>query len=381
MKILKILLVSPLDPDQPQELKYLMGGENTYTRMLLAHPPQGIKFVHFEEALRQGSISYNPLQNLLLWLQKLRILPLGPRVIAIRIHERYDLIYAHGHPVRVFGPKIPLVISDSSSNLVFLERYLKWPKWRNRLGQYIKLIIYNACGVIDGEVNSDVATRKFVFSRWARKIKQQMGLGEFEVIYPGLNIPPVKEGSRFSNWRTTKNIKILFVGVWFERKGGRILLKVFRRLVKRYQNIDLTILGQLPFDVSIYQSEHIKHKEFVSYKELLQNYKSHDILVHVPPEIEGYGMTVPEAMSYGMVPVVSDICALPEFVEDGISGLVVKAGSEIELEKALTELIINKKFRQGLSLEARKRFVEKFSLPVMHKKLSALFLEVSRTSI
>ena len=370
-----VLLISPVDPNVPQNLKNLLGGENTYTKVLISHPPKGVRFAHFEAALATGDITYHPLQYFFLLLQKLRILPLGPRVQAIVVNKKYDLIYVHAHPVKIEGIRAPLVISDSSSNIVFLESYLKWSKVRLKLIQSVKRILFKLFHVIDEENNNQNADRIFVFSQWTQKIKKDIfQIKNCQVIYPGFPIPLIKNKRILS-----KEIKLLFVGVWFERKGGQILLEVFHTLLKKYPYLHLTILGEIPpqlfSHISIYEKKNITHHAYVSYRVLQSYYQTHDILVHVPPEIEGYGMTVPEAMSYGMVPVVSDICVLPEFVEHGISGLIVKAGSVRELEKALTRLIRSETLRKNLSLGARKRFIERFSLPVFHAKLMACFID------
>jgi len=171
------------------------------------------------------------------------------------------------------------------------------------------------------------------------------------------------------------DIKFLFVGVWFERKGGRILLKVFRNLSKTYTNISLTILGELPPDIKIGKTEPITHKDFVSHSKLQYYFATHDVLVHVPIEVEGYGMTVVEAMANSMCVVVSDVCALPELVEDGDSGLVVKANSEVDLEKKLMRLIKSSQLRLNLGRTARRRFQAKFALRVFQQELRSIFVK------
>ena len=120
----------------------------------------------------------------------------------------------------------------------------------------------------------------------------------------------------------------------------------------------------------------IVHKNFVSYPKLLHFYQTHDILVHVPLVIEGYGMVVPEAMAYMVAPVVTKICVLPELVQDGVSGLVVRPGSVTELAKALERLINDPQLLKRLGRGARSRFVDKFSLPVFQQKLVGIFDEV-----
>lgn len=361
---MEVLFISPQDPRSTGNLKHLMGGENTYTQMLLTYPPPIVRVIYIEEALRQKLITYHPLQNFFLLLQKFRLLPLGPRVQALMIKHNFDCIYAHGYPVMLRGSIAPLVYSDSSSNIVFLEKYLKWPAWRIQLTESIKKIIFKTFSVIDGEVNTEKASGFFVFSRWARKIKIELGVRSTAVFYPGLPIPKYTRRSD-----SGKEVRLLFVGVWFERKGGRIVLEAFSRLTKRFSNLHLTILGQLPSDILTFKEKNIMQKDFVTYKELLYYYRTHDILVHVPPEVEGYGMAVPEAMSYGMIPVVSNVCALPEFIEQGKSGLIVEAGSGVALETALERLISDSKMRRRLSSGARKRFREQFSLPKFQRQL------------
>lgn len=366
---MRVLLISPLDPKVPINLKLLMGGENTFTRILLQLKLKNITFIYFAEALKNKNVTYHWTQNFFLWLQKLRILPPGPRVQALIVKGHFDLVYAHVYPVRLSKSLPPLVISDSSSNEVFLEKYLHWSKWRLKFAHFIKVILYKTFNIIDGEVNTEKAKKFFVFSKWAKKIKnEELKIKNCEVIYPGLPVPDV---SRDDN--KSPKIKILFVGVWFERKGGRILLEVFRKLRKKYPQIQLTILGQLPSDISIKRNQGIRHQNFVSYKKLRRFYSQQDILVHVPSEIEGYGMAVTEAMSYGMVPVVSRICVLPEFVDHGKSGLLVKTESTLELEKMLARLIKNRRLRKQLSLGAMKKFNSSFSLPVFQKRLTGLF--------
>src|SRR3989344_5989266 len=325
---MKVLLISPLDPIVPSDLKFLMGGENTYTRMLLSQKLKGVQFVHVEDALEQGLVSYGALHYLFLILQRLRILSPGPRVYVLDLHESFDLVYTHVYPVKISERDQPLVISDSSSNIVFLEKYVKWSKFQIQIAQIIKRLVFKLFGIVDSEVNHQSSHNMFVFSAWAKRIKKvEFEIDNCEVIYPGLPIPKFHK----RKVRSGRDLKILFVGVWFERKGGRLTLEAFIQLQKKYPRIKLTIFGHLPHDVSIDRNNSIIQKDFVSYEKLLTAYQTHDVLVSVPPEVEGYGMAVTEAMSYWVVPVVSNVCVLPEFVEHTKSGLVVQAGSVEDL--------------------------------------------------
>jgi len=372
---MRVLLISPTDPDKPTRLTSLMGGENTYTQMLLRYPPKHVEFIYFETALKNHEIAYHPLFYVLLYLQKFCILPPGPRAYLFNLNYKYDLIYAHAHPVKIYGKQIPLVISDSSSNKVFLEKYLRLKNWQVYAWQAIKKNIFKSLGIIDGEINTKLASNFFVFSKWAKKIKHaDLNIKDCEVLYPGLPVPKIKIKHQ------PKNIKLLFVGVWFERKGGRILLNVFRKLRTSFPNISLTILGQLPNQLIINRGEGITQQNYVTYEELKKQYRIHDVLVHIPPEIEGYGMTVAEAMSYGMCPVVSNICVLPELIENNKSGILIKPASERALETTLTKLLVNPKLIARLKQGARQRFITHFSIAVTNKKLLAVFEKATKVS-
>ena len=80
-------------------------------------------------------------------------------------------------------------------------------------------------------------------------------------------------------------------------------------------------------------------------------------------------------MANSMCVVVSDVCALPELVEDGDSGLVVKANSEVDLEKKLMRLIKSSQLRLNLGRTARRRFQAKFALRVFQQELRSIFVK------
>lgn len=366
--MIRVLLISPLDPEVPGNLKYLMGGENTFTRTLLFYPPKGVEYIHHSQALAKGLIEYLPMQKILSTLVKFRILPISSGSQCFRILADFDLIHCHSYSLKI-NQKIPVVLSDSSSNFLFLRDYLKWPSWRIKLGLALRKRLFEYFGVSDPDVNLSDARKLVVFSRFSAKIHQDLGAPgkKIEVIHPGL--PAVK----ISPPKVTREINILFVGVWFERKGGHLLLSAFKVLARKYANIRLTILGPVPKKYELKDSD-IAQKDFVPYKELVERYYPRaDIFVLVPPLAEGYGLVVAEAASFAIPAIVSNVYALPELVEDGKTGYVVEAGNVDELVEKLEVLICDKNLRQKMGEAARKRFLEKFSIEKSNEKLLEVY--------
>lgn len=374
--MIKILLVSPMDPPfgSSRNLRYLMGGESTFTKTLLANPPEGIEYTHYSKALEDRTVKYLLLHRLLSYLVKLRILPISAGSQCIKIIGNFDLVHCHSYSIKLSGKIVPLVLSDSSSNFLFLKDYLRWPLWRIKIGFALRKLLFGLFGVSDPDVNLNKSKKLITFSNFAKKIHSDLGANQkmIQVIYPGL---PGRKNKRPKDTIDKKRINILFVGVWFERKGGHLLLEAFKILSSKYPNTNLIILGPIPkkFDVP---KQKVFQRNYVSYRELLKKfYPQADILVLVPPLAEGFGLVVLEAASFAIPAIVSKVYALPELVEDGKTGFVINPGSLDQLVEKLEILIKDNKLRQNMGQAAKNRFEEKFSLQLMQKKLLRVYRE------
>lgn len=58
----------------------------------------------------------------------------------------------------------------------------------------------------------------------------------------------------------------------------------------------------------------------------------------MPSVFEPFGVVFVEAMHYGLACIGADTCAMPEIIEDGVSGMLVKVGDVEELASAMMEL-------------------------------------------
>lgn len=370
---MKVLLISPRDAYNRRNLKYLMGGENTYTRTLLKYPPPGVTYIFYADALQKKQIQYSFLHQPLQYLIKAGILALNSSIMCFTIKEHFDLIHVHGYGARIKGKKIPVVLSDSSSNYLFLRDYLGWGNIRIRLGYALKRIINVLLDIYDQNFNLKDG-RLIVWSSFAKKVHQDLGCNpeKITVIPPG--IPKIHPRAVVK-----KSFNILFVGTAFKRKGGEILLALYKQLKLKYPNISLSLVGDLPADIKL--PKDIWHKKYVPREDLIKAvFPKADVLVDVPPIAEGYGVVVIEAASMGIPAIVSSVYALPELVEDGITGFVVKPGSVVELTIALETLINNPSLRKKMGKAASRRFSKEFSIQVTNKKLLEVYKETLRRS-
>lgn len=77
---------------------------------------------------------------------------------------------------------------------------------------------------------------------------------------------------------------------------------------------------------------------------------------------EGFGLAALEAMATGRPVVATRVGSLPEVVQDGTTGLLVRDGDADELAKALVRLAQDGALRRRMGDEGRRRALEAFSI-------------------
>lgn len=128
--------------------------------------------------------------------------------------------------------------------------------------------------------------------------------------------------------RTSDQCRFVFIGTQFEIKGGGPLLKAFRRLVDLGLEADLDVVTHLPaeFEGLARSCPGLTiHPARFTREEIASEFLSKaDALVH-PTFVESFGMTVLEALSHGLAVISSDVYALPEMVQDGVNGVLLRS--------------------------------------------------------
>lgn len=99
-----------------------------------------------------------------------------------------------------------------------------------------------------------------------------------------------------------------------------------------------------------------------------------DIFIHLPDCAEGFGIAVVEAMASGLICVCNDRGALPEILEDGVSGLIVKSGDLESVSGLLRRLVPGSAQWETMRAKAVDA-ARKFSIETFASKLDALIEE------
>lgn len=253
------------------------------------------------------------------------------------------------------------------------------------LGQYLSDYIHfdgmamrSMVSVSSNMLNSKNCKAVIAWSEWARKgyIRDGVEQSKIHVIPPAF-VPSCDPRRRSSP--AVDSVNVLFIGRDYDRKGGDTALEIFDKLKVNFGNARLVFVGPIKDKrvlQKIKQDRRITHYDYVS-KELLHQhiFPSADIFL-LPTKSEAYGMSILEAMSRGIPVVTSRISAIPEIVEDGVSGYLRRPGDVDSYLKACALLLESRERRMKMGENARSAVSEKFSPQKIGNELYELYTEV-----
>lgn len=150
---------------------------------------------------------------------------------------------------------------------------------------------------------------------------------------------------------------ILFVGSLFPYKNIKTLIKAFLDIKNSIPH-SLVIIGKKELSVEyLHEDERILYLDYVRVEKIPEFYSYADMLVH-PSLVEGFGMTILEAMACGTPVIASNGGSLPEVVGDG--GILFDPTDSQALGEIILKVINNESLRKEL-IEKGLIQVKKFS--------------------
>ena len=348
---LKVTLLSPLGG----------GGEGTYVKELLAHPPKNVFYTHYPDSspfpLKVVSSAFS--------FSRRKLLYPDATIKMLKTKEETDLIHVHAVANKIKS-KSPIVMSASSSSYVYLKDYLGWSEEKIQRRYRLGKGFYKLFNINDRLLNLDNVKHLIVWSNFAKGIYLKFGIPEekVSVVYPGM---PLRRSKRTE---TENEIRFLFIGD-LNRKGGSLVLKSFKKLMKNYDNIRLTVVTSET--EKVLKNKNINCKYFMEREALFDEvFPFHDVFL-LPTYKEGFGITIEEAMSFGMPVISTNINAIPELVENEKTGFLIEPGNLQELTEKMQILIDDKELRRKMRKNTIERFKNKFWYERTNKELYKVY--------
>ncbi len=179
-------------------------------------------------------------------------------------------------------------------------------------------------------------------------------------------------------------LQMLYLGRIEPNKGMDYLLEAMRILKEEGRAFTLHFAGVEQGKngyIERFQSllgERFIYEGVVSGNQKTNLFKRCHVFV-LPSFYEGLPISLLETMSYGLVPVVTDVGSIGEYVKDEENGLLLKVKDSQSIVEAIDKLGSDGKLLQGLSKNARQTISERFNPADYIKKLNSIYGQAVRS--
>lgn len=197
------------------------------------------------------------------------------------------------------------------------------------------------------------------WSQWAKdSLVRDYGVHarDVAVVHPGTtlsNFPPRRE-----NWpRPDAPLRILFVGGDFTRKGGDLLLDVYRNHLREKCVLDIVTASDIPEERGVRVHHNVKpHSE-----QLLRLYRESDVFV-LPTRGDCLAVVLGEAMAACLPIITTGVGAHAEAVEEGSSGYVIAVNDAAALRDRIERLAADRHLTLRMGARSRTIGEERFDM-------------------
>ena len=149
--------------------------------------------------------------------------------------------------------------------------------------------------------------------------------------------------------------RAIFVGGDFRRKGGDLLLDVFRRSFRGRMELDLVTRSEVAPAPGVCVHGDIRAND----PRLLDLYRQADLLV-IPTRADCFSMAGLEALSCGVPVITCPVGGVAELMEHGRQGLFVPVDDGTALTRAIDALLSDDRRRAAMGAAGRRLALERY---------------------
>jgi glycosyltransferase involved in cell wall biosynthesis len=214
-------------------------------------------------------------------------------------------------------------------------------------------------------LNFRLARAVVPWSHWAAEsFRSEYGV-------PAEKIHVIPPGVDTDRWRPAAipraegAVRLLFVGGHFERKGGRLLLEVFRaRRLGERASLHIVTRDRIDPEQGVVVHRDVENND----EALLRLYQQSDVFV-LPTMADCFSLASIEAMAAGLPVITTNVGGIPDIVAHGQTGFALPAGDGRQLGEVLHSLVDDATIRKTLGSNARSRAVNLFDARVSARKI------------
>jgi phosphatidyl-myo-inositol alpha-mannosyltransferase len=171
--------------------------------------------------------------------------------------------------------------------------------------------------------------------------------------------------------------KLLFLNRLDPRKGFRVLVRAFESLASQYPDLLLLVVGDgQEADVVQLLRREIRERVVMlgalPHDRVAPYFAAADVFLAPATGSESFGIVLLEAMAAGLPIVASDIPGYREVVRNGLEGILVQAGDDAALSRAIGRVLDNPSLSARLGAAGRAR-VQEFSWETIAARIETLY--------
>lgn len=201
---------------------------------------------------------------------------------------------------------------------------------------------------------------------------------QIEVVYNGIPLKPYSFSKQQKHRHT-----LLYIGRLEKEKGLSVLLKAANIMAKEdHFNFKVIIVGSGSYREELERqiiAENLDNKVFLEEETLDKEkyYSQSDIFLYPSVCREAFGISIVEAMWYGLLCVASDTGGIPELVEHGTNGFLFRTRDEQALKECLYQIFSMKQEEQNIVCAQAVATAESFSIQHTVEQLEKLYEKCS----
>jgi len=296
---------------------------------------------------------------------------------AIRI--KTDIIHSHSYKSDIIYGVIPkyfrkLPMITTLHGLTDTRRFIKL-----NIYDSLACIIYRYIDALVVVDKSMLYNKKIIKKGYRNIHVIENGIGEV------INNELKNELDLNDEYWNTNDIIIGAIGRLDYEKGYHVLIEAINILIKKGQNIKLILIGDGPdrerLNNMIYKYNLMDRIRLLGYKQNARKYL-HLFDVFVMPSFrEGFPITILEAMQAGVPIIATDVGGIPEMLQYGNAGVIIKSNNIQLLVESIENILENNRMRENIINYASCIVKEKYSSNIMGKKYNCLYEQVLKNII
>ena len=273
--------------------------------------------------------------------------------------EQIDLVQSHMYHANLYAclaaklAHVPVIITtEHGKNL-----------WKKPHHHVIERFVINRLATLRVAVSKDIMNLRIKSDHTPKN--------KITVITNCVDIPRA-----FTRKFSQASLAIGTVGRLVEVKDYGNLLRASQKVLQQRNNVKVIFVGDGPERHNLEKIADslgiAKQVEFVGWQSDVDHFlEKMDIFV-LSSLREGIPVAMLEAMAKGIPVVATNVGGVPEVIEDGREGLLVKAGDPEKLARSLAYLLDNETLRLQFGKKARKKVIQLFST----SRICAIYEEI-----